>query len=445
VSVYEGTVNWPRAAGSLGFAIARVSDGLNTHDATFLPNWSGMKANGLARGVYQFFRAAQDPVAQADYLVSQTGPLGAGDLPPFCDMETLDGVSASQATTNMAAWLAEIKLRTGLTAAIYSSKSFWATLNNPTGFSMNDLWVANWGVTSPALPPIWRDWNFWQYSSSGTVPGVNGSPGVDVSVFNGTTTDVQAYAGMPVPSGFYRGLAVDSTGQGFWTCAYDGGVFAYGDATFRGSGGGTVYPQPILGITRTPTGFGYWLFGADGNVLTFGDAVAAGNLAGTTLGSPIVALAATPSGKGYWLVAEDGTVTPEGDAVSYGQPSPAGLSVVGAAATPSGKGYWLAAADGRIFAFGDAVSLGDMSGKLSQPAVALAATPSGKGYWLVESDGGVQAFGDASPLTYQGSLARNAPVVGIASSLTGQGYWLVATDGTIFPVGDAVDAGERAR
>ena len=45
----------------------------------------------------------------------------------------------------------------------------------------SDLWVANWGVSSPAPPPIWKSWTFWQYSASGSVPGINGSPGVDVS------------------------------------------------------------------------------------------------------------------------------------------------------------------------------------------------------------------------------------------------------------------------
>jgi hypothetical protein len=431
----------------MAFGIARVSDGVNYPDSYFAGNWSGMKANGVVRGVYQFFRASEDPVAQADYLVQQVGSIGPGDLPPFADVETLDNVSIAQNVSNLQSWWNEVQTKLGITPAIYTSKRVWALLNNPTsGFSAMDLWVANWGVSSPALPPEWRDWTFWQYTDSGTVNGITGSPGVDLSYFHGSVTDLQVYSGMAAPSGFFRGLAADSTGQGYWTCGYDGGVFAYGDATFRGTGGGQSYSQPILGIVRTPTGYGYWLFGADGNVLPFGDAVAAGNLAGQALTAPIVGMASTHTGQGYWLAGQDGTITPFGDAQNYGQPSPPSSAVVGLASTPTGLGYWVVCADGNVYVYGDAINEGSLAGQpLTSPVVGLAATPTGKGYWLACADGTASNYGDAPSLTYTGSLTLNAPVVGITATLTGKGFWLVSTDGTVFTLGDAVNGGARPR
>jgi hypothetical protein len=38
-------------------------------------------------------------------------------------------------------------------------------------------------------------------------------------------------------------------GRGYWLVASDGGVFAFGDATFYGSAGGTATGQPVVGIS----------------------------------------------------------------------------------------------------------------------------------------------------------------------------------------------------
>jgi hypothetical protein len=40
-------------------------------------------------------------------------------------------------------------------------------------------------------------------------------------------------------------------GNGYWLVASDGGVFAYGDAGFYGSTGGTVLNRPIVGMAST--------------------------------------------------------------------------------------------------------------------------------------------------------------------------------------------------
>lgn len=54
---------------------------------------------------------------------------------------------------------------------------------------------------------------------------------------------------------------------------YDGSLFAYGDASFHGSMGGTHLKQPIVGMAATADGKGYWMVASDGGVFAFGDAV----------------------------------------------------------------------------------------------------------------------------------------------------------------------------
>ena len=63
VSKWQATIDWAKVAGDgVKFAIARASHGLNFDDAYFTANWQGMKANGIVRGVYQFFAPTQDPM-----------------------------------------------------------------------------------------------------------------------------------------------------------------------------------------------------------------------------------------------------------------------------------------------------------------------------------------------------------------------------------------------
>ena len=72
-------------------------------------------------------------------------------------------------------------------------------------------------------------------------------------------------------------MAATPSGQGYWLVARDGGVFAFGDAAFAGSVGGTALNAPIVAMAATPTGKGYWLLGGDGGVFAFGDALFAGS------------------------------------------------------------------------------------------------------------------------------------------------------------------------
>ncbi len=96
-------------------------------------------------------------------------------------------------------------------------------------------------------------------------------------------------------------IARTSDGGGYWLVGADGGVFAFGDATFHGSLANTHLAAAIVAAIPTPDGGGYWLVGADGGVFAFGDATFHGSLANTHLAAAIVAAIPTPDGGGYWL------------------------------------------------------------------------------------------------------------------------------------------------
>lgn len=71
-----------------------------------------------------------------------------------------------------------------------------------------------------------------------------------------------------------------ATGNGYWLAAADGGVFAFGDARFYGSMGGSKLNSPVVDIDRSPSGKGYRLVAADGGVFNFGDDKFYGSRAG---------------------------------------------------------------------------------------------------------------------------------------------------------------------
>ena len=234
------------------------------------------------------------------------------------------------------------------------------------------------------------------------------------------------------------GIASTPDGGGYWEVASDGGIFAFGNAGFYGSMGGSHLNRPIVGIASTRDGKGYWEVASDGGVFSFGDAAFHGSTGNIHLNQPIVGMASTPDGGGYWMVASDGGIFSFGDAVFRGSTGNIHLNrpVVGMSSTSDGGGYWLVATDGGIFSFGDAAFHGSTGNiHLNQPIVGMATYNNG-GYWMVASDGGIFSFGDAAFHGSTGNIHLNQPIVGMASN-NNNGYWMSASDGGIFSFGTA--------
>ena len=129
--------------------------------------------------------------------------------------------------------------------------------------------------------------------------------------------------GWAVPSG-----ALASTG--YRLLGGDGGVFAFGNASFHGSAASNPAQCPTNPLGRllpggscqamasTPDGGGYWLVASDGGVFAFGDVRFEGSLGGIHLAAPVIGIAANRAGSGYWLAASDGGVFALGGAPFLG-------------------------------------------------------------------------------------------------------------------------------
>ena len=62
-------------------------------------------------------------------------------------------------------------------------------------------------------------------------------------------------------------------------------------AAYHGSAADLTLVAPIAGIVPTPSNDGYWLVAVDGGVFAYGDAPFLGSTGGTVLESPVVGLA----------------------------------------------------------------------------------------------------------------------------------------------------------
>ena len=226
VSYYQGDIDWGAVAASgRKFAIARVNDG-DFIDPQFGPNWDGIRAAGMIRGAYQFFRPAMSADAQADTMIAAVGVLGAGDLPATLDVEATGSQPADVIASKIHVWMDKVEIATGKRPIIYTGKYFWNDNVVSADFAGDPLWIAAYGPPCPDTPSPWDDWAMWQYSSTGSVPGIAGD--VDLDVFNGTMADLemlagQMYAAELVSQSYPATMAAGETSVGSLTLKNIGG------------------------------------------------------------------------------------------------------------------------------------------------------------------------------------------------------------------------------
>jgi lysozyme len=213
VSHYQGTVDWAKvSAAGFSFVYAKTTQSSQSVDPNFPQNWSTLKGGPLLRGAYHYFDTAAPAAAQADLFCKTVGALLATDLPPMLDFEAAgqDGCSPDQRVSAALLWLQSVASSLGRTPILYTNADFF---ENGAGDSLRlagyKIWMAQYpldgaqtqyAATSPPppvavrLPSAWTQWNFWQYSGQGLIPGAfSGENLVDFDVFQGS---LKALAGL---------------------------------------------------------------------------------------------------------------------------------------------------------------------------------------------------------------------------------------------------------
>jgi len=189
ISRWQGEIDWSavKAAGTR-FVYMKATEGGDHVDPTFRRNWEGARRAGIARGAYHFVFWCRPAHEQAVWFKQQI-PNDPDALPPVLDVEwnghsrtCPQKIDRELAREKIALMLTELEQLTGKKPVIYTDITFHREVLEGQ-FNNYPYWIRS----TAALPETRynnRPWAFWQFTTTGRVPGIRGD--VDRNAFFGS-------------------------------------------------------------------------------------------------------------------------------------------------------------------------------------------------------------------------------------------------------------------
>lgn len=191
VSKYQGTIDWAKVkASGVQFAILRLgyrgygSAGNLAMDTTFETNLKAAQAAGIQVGVYFFSQAItpEEAKQEAEYCINALKPYKITypvvyDWEPYgsnVDART-NGLDDATLTQCAVAFLERVK-QAGYQPMIYSNLTYYYLHFNMDQLAEYPLWLAQY----TSKPTFYYQFDMWQYSCTGSVPGISGN--VDLNI-----------------------------------------------------------------------------------------------------------------------------------------------------------------------------------------------------------------------------------------------------------------------
>lgn len=262
VSNLTTVTSWPQVqSAGMSFVGIEAVDGATVVNHSYQSQVDG----ALGQGLFVMPYVVADPLKVADgasQFTDKAWPVidsvpgapyapGGQYLPIALDLESQPlvtpsacyGFSQSAMVTWIRSFITAAAARTGMTPVIYTNPSWWRQCTGDSAaFGADPLWIANYGVSSPQVPPGWADYTFWQRSSSATVAGIQGTGRADLDQMQGAPRVLTAalgaggsvqlrtlnsLAGQPVSytsdAALPAGVSLSSAGRLSWTAATPAG------------------------------------------------------------------------------------------------------------------------------------------------------------------------------------------------------------------------------
>ena len=179
-------------------------------DEDFVVNWAAAKEAGLLRGAYWFLDARYSANSQG-LLFRSLLAQDPGELRPCVDYEhETTSLDKTKGKTRSRKLFLNIGMLDGFLSTfdwpakplIYTGYYYWLDHGSKDArWSEYPLWLAQYKVQKPQVPPPWKDWLFWQFTETGPgkVLGLE-SNAADLDYFNGTKEQLAKFAGTaPAP------------------------------------------------------------------------------------------------------------------------------------------------------------------------------------------------------------------------------------------------------
>jgi GH25 family lysozyme M1 (1,4-beta-N-acetylmuramidase) len=214
VSHYQFSIDWASVKSSgVTFAWAKATEGVTYNDDYFTINEGNARAAGVLIGAYHFasptnnlgLTGAAQEAAHFWSVASNYIKGGGGNLMPMLDIEQdLTAANPPYTRATLSAWvntwcsnLVSTAAANGVTIkpVVYTYTSY-ASQWLDSSVTIWPLWMAQYPASpdpqngAPSSTYPWSAWSVWQYSSTGTVPGISGD--CDLDVFNGSSAGLGA-------------------------------------------------------------------------------------------------------------------------------------------------------------------------------------------------------------------------------------------------------------
>ena len=191
VSRYQGRIDFAAARNAgTHFVFMKATEGADYVDPNFRANWDAARRAGVPRGAYHFMTWCSLARDQAEWF-KRNVPRDADQLPPVLDLEwnhqssCKAKFSKEDTLEKIRLMLAEMEAHTGKIPIIYTDITFHRDVLAGLHFD-NAFWLRS-VAAEPHTRYAYRDHTFWQWTQTGTMPGVRGE--VDRNAFYGTESE----------------------------------------------------------------------------------------------------------------------------------------------------------------------------------------------------------------------------------------------------------------
>ena len=159
--------------------IVKATQGVDILDPTFGGRWARLRWLDWPRWAYHFYDPHLPGVAQVEGFLRVAG-LQQGERAAL-DLEWYPPRGkATWAANEVEAWLQAVEDATGTPPVVYTRWDVWTAYFGRSEEAWAEargwpLWVADYrGASEPLAVPGWSRWALWQYTGSGSWPGVAG-------------------------------------------------------------------------------------------------------------------------------------------------------------------------------------------------------------------------------------------------------------------------------
>jgi len=191
LSSHNGNVDFAKvAACGIKFAWIKITEGTTHINPGYEDKFKGCRDHGITVGAYHFGRPdtyvndPSDARAEADSFLNALDKVGfrCGDLVPILDLEAGVKVDDQYNVEWALTWLEAIGCSKNIRPAVYTATwYYYAYMQHANRSSLDNLadyplWWAcyNTGVEPKRAVKLWDEWAVWQWTGTGTIPGVPG-------------------------------------------------------------------------------------------------------------------------------------------------------------------------------------------------------------------------------------------------------------------------------